>query len=262
MAPIQRRQAKGSPGGRIVFTNEDVRGFILGQMKLWWDSAKQRVSDKKRYSWYLGHILHTLQDSYPRGHVVRDSTTTTCGKVVLFQGSDAQRGNGAHKTADFTPSSASKESDASLNKRFNCALDFSTKMLSVFAACVRANGAGETCDFDKTAKTWLLAEVYPFMDDQSRTRVAGGSRSDFAKADIAETGSGFRAESLTIGGGRSVTLYNPTSTQLWSRQVGLKLCDGTGSVLSKAPTSTLGIKYYKEKSFNQYVNYNAPNNQY
>jgi len=255
MAPIQRRQAKANAGSRIVFSNADVRTFIIGQLKLWWDEAKLQPANKKRASWYLGHILHALQDSYPRGHVVRDSTTTTCGNVILFQGYDAQHGNGAHKKADYTPSNSGKESDPTLAKRYACAVQYSTKMLENFAACAAAGGAGVLCNFDATVKPWLLSDVYN-MDATAKLRTAGGSHSEFAKSDIAAAGSGFAAETgVSLGGGRTITLYNPTSTLKWKQQSGVRLCDGTGAIQSKAPTTTLGIKSYKEKDFKQFVNF-------
>jgi hypothetical protein len=259
MAPIQRRQAKANAGSRIVFTNEDVRGFIIGQLKMWWNAAKQTPADKKRYSWYLGHILHAVQDSYPRGHVVRDTTDSSCGNVVLFQGYDAQHGNGAHKKGDYTPSNKNKETDPTLTKRYQCAVDFSTRILNCFKACLASPSA---CDFDRSVGSWLKTDVYNFATRAS-TRLAGGSHADFAKSDIAAANSGFRLEAgVSIGGTRTVNLYNPTSTALWSRQQSVRLCDGNGPVLSKAPTTTLGIKHYNEKAFNQYVNYAAPSNTY
>jgi len=251
MAPIQRREAKASAGSRIVFTNAQVRDFITGQMKYWWDAAVRNKANKQYYSWYLGHILHALQDSYPRGHVVRDSTSSSCGRVVLFQGYDAQHGNDAHKKGDFTPSSGSKESDSSLTKRYACAIDYSTRVLQNFIAC-RSSGS---CNFDSVVKTWLLTDVYAFAAG-AESRTAGGSAADFAKSGIAS--SGFRAETgVTVWGGASTTLYNPTSTKRWAGS-NTRLCAGNGEIVSKAPTTTLGIKHYNEKPFRGYVNYQSP----
>jgi len=249
MAPIQRREAKSSAGTRKVFTNTQVRDFIIGQMKYWWKAAVRTKSNRKYYSWYLGHILHTLQDSYPRGHVVRDSTSSSCGKVVLFQGYDAQHGNGAHKKGDYTPSSGSRESDGSLSKRYSCAVDYSARVLTNFIAC-RSSG---NCDFDTYVKPWLLSDVYDFTPG-SADRIAGGSAEAFAKSGIAS--SGFAAEAnVPIGDGQTITLYNPTSTNRWNGSPAI--CAGKGAIQSKDPTSTLGIKHYREKPFNGFVNFPA-----
>jgi len=252
MAPLQRAQGKDSPATRIVFSNNDVKGFIIGQFKQWWNLAVARKADKRAYSWYLGHILHALQDSYPRGHVVRASTTTDCGGILLFQGYDAQHGNGAHKSADFTPSNAKKEADPSLAKRYQCAIDYSTRVLRAFVAY---KSDPTKCNFDTQVAPMLRDEVYKFHAT-SGTRTAGGSRADFAKSDIATTNA-FVREEVTLPAGK-VVLWNPKSTNVWARKSGVHLCDATGPILSKSPTTTLGIKRYEELPFGQYVNYLAP----
>jgi len=258
MAPIQRRQSKSAAGSRIVFTNGDVRDFIVSQLKYWWDQAKRTPTNPTRYSWYLGHMLHTIQDSYPRGHTVRDSTASTCGNIVLFQGYDAQHGNDAHKAGDFTPYKSKHESDPSLSKRYSCAVDYSRRVLDNFATCATAHGTGPTCDFDSVVKPWLLAEVYPFATG-AQARVAGGAALEFGKPKIAADTANFRSETVTLGPGRTVQLFNPTSTQRWSGQHGVALCDGSGPLQSQAPEHTLGVKHYVNKPFDGFVNFAAPN---
>jgi len=254
MAPIQRAQGKDSPGTRIVFTNSDVQGFIVAQLEYWWNAAVRWKANKRNYSWYLGHILHAVQDSYPRGHTVRSSTPTSCGKIVLFQGYDAQHGNDAHKSGDFTPSSSKKESDPTLAKRYQCAIDTSTHVLQTFAACLRDVSK---CGF-APVKAWLLTDIYA-LEAGAATRTAGGSRADFAKSGISAPNSGFVAEpNVSIGGTAHVTLYNPKSTQKWSTKTGVKLCQASREIVSKAPTHTLGVKHYVEKPFTSYVNPSAP----
>jgi len=246
MAPIQRLEAKSSAATRVVFTNTDVLGFTLGQIKMWWNLAVSHKTDKSAYSWYLGHILHTVQDSYPRGHVVRASTTTDCGPVVTFQGYDAQHGNDGHKGGDFTPASSKHESDPTLSKRYQCAIDASTHILQAFVACKN----GGACTFDALS-AWLKSSIYNLAAGAA-TRTAGGTRAEFAKK-------GIEADFVKeVANG--VTLWNPKSTKKWSSVSGTRLCQGSKAIIGKAPEKTLGIKHYVEKPFGQYVNYAAPSN--
>jgi len=256
MAPIPRAEAKAKASTRTVFTNKDVKGFILGQVRQWWDLAVAAVKSgkpnaKQWYSFYMGHIMHLVQDSYPRGHAVRAATASSCGAIVLFQGYDAQHGNGAHKAGDFTPPKR-KETDPSLPKRYECAKQFSAQVLKVFANCVRARGNGASCTYAPIRKL-LHSNVYNFAPG-AEARKAGGSRKDFAKTDIAAD---FAEEpNVDIGTGK-VSLFNPKSTKLWKNLRGTKLCDAP--VVSKVK---LGAFFYTEKPFRQFIDYVAPNSEY
>lgn len=253
MAPIQRMQAKSSAATRVVFSNADVKGFVCGQARQWWELAVAKVKEGRKdwYSFYMGHIMHMVQDSYPRGHAVRAATTSNCGPIVLFQGYDAQHGNGAHKAGDFTPPKH-KENDPSLPKRYECARQYSAQILKVFANCVRGRGNGPSCDFTPIRKL-LMTSVYNFAPNADK-RKAGGSRADFAKQGIAAE---FAEEkNVDIGIGK-VSLFNPKSTNMWSAQRGLKLCQAP--LLSKVK---MGAFFYSQKPFKQFIDYSAPTSTY
>lgn len=239
MAPIQRLEAKNAAATRLVFTNAQVADFTKQQIYAWWNRAVQLKANKAHASWYLGHILHALQDSYPRGHVVRDSTATTCGNVVLFQGYDAQHGNAAHKGGDYTPSHKNKEADPSFAKRYACAKDASAAILAAFARC---NGGGGVCT--TAAISGTVDGVYTFAAGAA-SRIAGGSEATFAKAGIA-TDANYVKEVVA-----GKTLYNPKSTRRWGAGRTL-LCGGSRAIQSKVPS---GLGFYREADFNGYVSF-------
>jgi len=240
MAPIQQAQTAQSPGSRIVFTNADVLEFILGQLEYWWNLAKEKKTDKVYVSWNVGKMCHTIQDSYARGHAVRDSTSSSCGNIITFQGYDAQQGNEAHFNGDYTPASRKKEADGTLAKRYKCAVDYSAYVIKQMAACIK----GGDCNFQSAVAPKLRAEVYN-MDAKAKARTAGGTRVDFGKPTIA-TDSAFAKE--VVG---SVTLYNPKSTKFWKQQTGVKLCGPKDTIISKQKTM---IGTYRENPFNRFVN--------
>jgi len=97
----------------LSFTNDDVRAIVIQDMEMWW----RRAVELQRQSLYIpqgdvaqstmgcaifniGRILHAVQDSFAKGHVVRADTTpgSNCGNILLFQGYGLQdhdkHGNG------------------------------------------------------------------------------------------------------------------------------------------------------------------------
>lgn len=231
-----------------MFTNTQVRQFTIDQIKYWWDKAVGHKANPVNAAWYLGHILHAVQDSYPRGHTVRDASDSDCGAIISFQGYDAQHGNGAHKTGDYTPTASKREATGSLSKRYQCAVDASAAILRAFAACAAGRGGCASATINPT-----LDNVYTLFPGAG-PQLAGGSALEFAKTGIA-TDPNYQKLEIT---GRNIAkhvLYNPKSTKVWggSGTAGTVLCGGAGgkAILSKAPT---GFGVYREKDFTDYVN--------
>ncbi len=235
MAPIQRAEAKNPAATRIVFTNDQVRAYTIAQIKRWWNTAVNNRGDQALSSWYIGHILHTVQDSYPRGHTVR--LPVGCGDIVSFQGYDAQHGNSKHKTGDYSPSNKAKEGDATLQSRYNCAVVASAAVLKLFATCVGGRGCEDSV-LDST-----LDGVYRLAPGAGG-KLAGGSAEEFAKTGIA-TDANYVKE--TVNG---IVLYNPKSNKIAGNN-NIGLCDGAGAIQSKTPS---GLGYYNSGPFTNFYN--------
>jgi len=244
MAPLQRLQSAlpANDANRWIFTNAEVKEFILQQAEDWWNLAKGHLAAKVKYSWYLGHILHMIQDSFPKGHVVRDATAAVCGDILLFQGYDAQHGNEAHKLADFIPPSKGIDAtDVSLSKRVGCATDASKFVLDAFAACATAGSAAHaSCGF-ATVRAHLDTVVYKLAATAGARKAGGASEpyiSPTAKAN-------FDVEVVATAAG-NLNLYNPKSGRMWSTSHGVHLCAGTKEIQSKCAT---GVGVYLNHDF-------------
>jgi len=246
MAPIQRLQSAltAADNTRWVFTNAEVKSFIIEQAAEWWDLAKSHLAAKVKASWYIGHILHMIQDSYPKGHVVRDATADVCGDILLFQGYDAQHGNEAHKLADFIPPSKGIDAhDVSLTRRVTCATDASKFVLQAFAACMGSAGAGSNeCKFDNV-RTHLDTVVYKLAGGAGVRKAGGASEPYISQAAKAH----FYEETVNVlPAGSTLKLYNPKSGHLWSASHGVHLCAGAKEIQSKCAT---GVGVYKNHDF-------------
>jgi len=251
MAPIVRTQLKlhADDANRIVFTNQDVKDFIIGQGRIWWDHAVRNLANKDHYSWYLGHLMHMLEDSYPKGHTVRDSSATACGNVVMFQGYDAQHGNEAHKAADFTPASPKHvATDVSLAKRVECAQNAAKTVFELFSACVTANSAAHA-SCQHTVLDPLFASVYTFHTVQgysAGSSKAGGSDPNFIKT----THTDFDTIRVPLSGsGLTVVtdMFVPKSNKMWSSVAsGTTICSGKKAIQSKCAS---GVGVYIEHDF-------------
>jgi hypothetical protein len=92
-------------------TNSDVREKIVGQMLDWYQQA-QGETDRAVQLFYMGKMLHTVQDSYSESHVVREN-----GEIVQFQNYADQDG-GQHGQADKISSEASLKASAAVLQLF------------------------------------------------------------------------------------------------------------------------------------------------
>jgi len=239
---------------RYVFTNTELKSFMMAQAQDWWSRAVSQTTVKLR-SYYVARLLHTLADSYPRGHTLRDNTNsypymttadpldpegkgrtmaTKCGKLWYFQGYDAQKGNDAHAAADKQPGVASEDYG-----RLQCAKYYSWKILRVLC---NNGGKGAWADAQKVLdEAWQLA---PW---------AAGHKTAGAVAQYAATGlaaKGYASVSYPLPGA-AVSVWEPTSAKLWgsipASAPHISLCPPT--LIGKAPTIPYG-----DNPFTTFVN--------
>jgi len=242
MSPVQRQQSTLKADTRLVFTNRDVKGLILAQMQQWWSRGVTLANkgNKNGATWYWGHILHSIQDSFARGHAFRTTTSSDCGKVVMFQGYDCQNSD-VHGKADYSPNSGSRDkNDAMLNKRWNCAIDYTKYVLTAMKACITT----KSCAW-APIRSWLDKTVYSLSNPNN---LAGGTHPDFAAKDV--VAKGFKQEKI-----QNINFWVPKSTNNWSKARGTVLCGGTRPIQSKCVT---GFGVYKEKDFFGYKEFTAP----
>jgi hypothetical protein len=217
--------------GRYVFTNTELKGFMMSQAALWW--TKACTSSKATRTFNLGRLLHIVHDSFPRGHTLRDETNsypynnggdpfdpegkgktmaTGCGKIWYFQGYDAQDGNHQHAAADKMPTTAHTD-----YKRLQCAKYYSWKLMSLLAKCGNS-GTGSACAWSQAAR--ILDEVWQLASWAAGRKTAG------AVAAFAASGLGSKGFQLVnYPAPVSTGVWEPTSAKLWSSATGYqKLC--------------------------------------
>lgn len=137
--------------------NELRNKIIQGIQKTASEALAKNDCESKYFT--LGLVLHTIQDSFARGHVERDPS----GNVVRFQNYNDQDTH-AHGEAD-------KEEGSS---EYNQAVDATLKLLEA-VLCKGLSGA----DLEDEIRRQIEVEVLPF--DPKRTPRVGGAASEFDK---------------------------------------------------------------------------------
>jgi hypothetical protein len=253
MVPADLSNPDGA--NRIVFSNTDLKGFMIAQAEQWWNLARA-TSSKDSRTWNLGRLLHIVADSFPRGHTLRDNTNTypygtstdpydpagkgktmatACGKIWYFQGYDAQKGQDAHAAADKQPTPGHQDYN-----RLQCAKYYSWKLMRLMAQCGGTPNGG-ACAWSN-AKI-VLDEVWQ-LASWSAGRKTAGSVAAFAGPGL--SGKGYQSVSYNLGT-TTVNVWEPTSAKLWSSASGYQsLCP---PIVGKA--TTLG---YKEDAFTDFNN--------
>lgn len=145
------------------YTNGEVLNKIVSQAGAWFDQAKFDNSN-----FYIGNLLHMVQDSYSQAHVIRDNA----GRVVSFQSYDKQD-HGAHRhweskqMVDVEGGPLGNEQGRMQNWQevpgAMAAYRASVKILELYK-----NGA--TSD---ELKAYLRQEVYLFENEQTQNKPAG-----------------------------------------------------------------------------------------
>lgn len=153
-----------------VYTNGEVKDLIINQAVAWYEQA-QSSGD----TFHLGKVLHMVQDSYSRSHVVRDEH----GNIKNFQSYNEQDGH-AHGLEDKPLIKAVTESNGVVRQVPGDwrevpgalqALEASTAILKLYKS-----GASS-----KVLADYLRDQVYPFENEQTRSMPAGGSDPKYQK---------------------------------------------------------------------------------
>jgi hypothetical protein len=153
-----------------VYSNSEVKDLIINQAMEWYEKA-QSTGD----TFHLGKVLHMVQDSYSRSHVMRDEN----GKVKNFQSYNEQDAH-EHGTADKPQIKTVIENNGierqapedwrAVPGTLN-ALDASTDILKLYK---RGAGSKELADY-------LRDKVYPFENEQTKDLPAGSSDPRYQK---------------------------------------------------------------------------------
>jgi len=180
---------------KIRFTNQDTKDLIYNQFQDWWGKASAAAAgaSKGDASFYLGHMFHTIQDSYSRGHcsrVVGDASTTItferividCGRVGLFQGYEGQEKK-PHSKADRFPKHQIEEKQALAARLYRCSQYYSHLLAENLVAC--ADAPTTRCDFKTYVVTPILNKVFA-LSDNTKDLVCGGARPEWKMTDAVE----------------------------------------------------------------------------
>jgi len=177
-----------------VFTNGEVRNFILAQAREWWNAAVNAyfvTKDKFEGSRYLGHIQHMIHDSFMEGHTlrtdlqqllpaampalftnnlaahneladvwkgVREGTPNNmgpeCGKILYFQGGAAQRNAAA----------PDKAGNSDRRKQCERLVPYYVPLFVLtFDQCAASSGVTDkSCSWDAVAP--LLKDIFALED--------------------------------------------------------------------------------------------------
>jgi hypothetical protein len=197
-------------GGKYkVWSNSALSTLIKnGAQRIWGVAvAKLAAGNKDMSEFHLGRILHTIGDSFAIGHTAR---VGPCGKIVVFQEYNAQKGNEKHA-----------EGDKPLKNKpqFACTVAKIKAVLQYWAACVRAKGRGAACAYP-------AGIINPTFDIEPSVANldAGGSLEYFAGPDAKSKGT----KKIIKAGGQSYTVYFPATK-------GLQRVAGTSAVAQACP---------------------------
>lgn len=153
-----------------VYSNGEVKDLIIDQAVKWYEKA-QETGDNL----HIGKVLHMVQDSYSRSHVVRDEI----GKIKNFQSYNEQDAH-EHGTADKPQIKTVIESNGierqvpeSWQK-----IPGTTQALEASTAILKLYKSGAS---SKDLADYLRDKVYPFENQQTKSLPAGGSDPKYQK---------------------------------------------------------------------------------
>jgi len=190
-------------GGKYkVWKNSVMSQLIKNSAARIWNVAvaKLKAGNKNMAEFHLGRILHTIGDSYAKGHTARKGA---CGPVLVFQEYNAQKGNEAHGGGD---------KPASNQAQFACTVSRIKQVLQHWAACVRDKSK---CTYPSFLdSTWDVDPSVAGLD-------AGGSLEFYAGPEAKSKGT----KTTVPGAG---TVYFPAKK-------GLAVVYGTAAVAAACP---------------------------
>jgi len=194
-------------GGKYkVWSNTAMSGLVKAStLRIWKVAvAKLKAGNKNLAEFHLGRILHTIGDSFAPGHAVRGPTA--CGKVLVWQEYNAQKGNEAHAGSD----KPKRHPDT-----FACTVNRIRDVLRAWAACV---GDHNKCSYPAIIDTTF--DIDPAVANED----AGGSVEAYAGPNAKAKGK----KKVITASGKTLTIYFPP-------QNGLTRVAGTSDVGQACP---------------------------
>jgi len=147
------------------WTNGDLSSLIKNAMQRIWGVMVAHVAHNRPLAeFHLGRILHTIGDSFAKGHTVRGETPA-CGPIFVFQEYNAQKGNKAHDGQDKPDNN---------RPGFTCTVNHIHMVMQHYAACVAAAGVGVPCAYPPA-----LDAIFN-IDNSVALKIAGGAIAAFA----------------------------------------------------------------------------------
>jgi hypothetical protein len=194
-------------GGQYkVWTNAVLSQLIKNGARRIWNVAVGHLknNNKQMAEFHLGRILHTIGDSYAKGHTTRGPSS--CGKIFIFQEYNAQKGNEAHGSGDKPATNADT---------FSCTVQRIKEVLGHWAGCVRTPA---TCTYPT-----IIDSTFD-VDPSVAGNDAGGSLEFYAGPEAKSKGT---KTTVTIAG-QAKTVYFPATN-------GLTRVAGTADVAAACP---------------------------
>jgi hypothetical protein len=159
-------------GGRYkVWSNANLSQLIKNAMQRIWNVVVRfvRARNFNMAEFHLGRILHTIGDSYAKGHTARGPSA--CGPILVFQEYNAQKGNNLHAAGDKPRTNQAQ---------FQCTVQRVKEVLQAYAGCRRNQATG--CTYPTIIdSTFNVAPAVASLD-------AGGALDAYAGPEVKRTG--------------------------------------------------------------------------
>jgi len=178
-------------GGKYkVWSNAALSGLIKNSCKrIWQVAANKMIAGKKDLAeFHLGRVLHTIGDSFAKGHTVRQDGA--CGKIVIFQEYNAQKGNEAHGGGDKPLTN---------KPQFACTVAKIKAILQAWAACAKGKSL-TACAYPSS----IIDPTFDIASDVANLD-AGGSLDFYAGPDAKTKGT----KKTIPSGGKNFVVYFP-----------------------------------------------------
>ena len=146
-----------SPSNNL--TNQEVLDLIIKQARDWF--SKGLTEKEGNGLFHVGKLLHTIQDSYSKSHVIRDESTN---EVIGFQ-NYSEQDEKKHSEVDKDPN----------NKGVRDAQKASEWILQLYQGCGK-----DTPECIENLIRYLTNEVYLFKESSGNAK-SGGTHEDYKK---------------------------------------------------------------------------------
>jgi len=242
---LQFWHAMSPRSGNYRFSPQNVLDFMLNAAQFWWERGVARSG--ARGDWWVGHIVHAIQDSFSPSHTLRSiepvtGTTTppntlheargaNCGKIYMYQDYSGQDG-GRHDDAEKDPRPVPGSEQGRLQ---NCSIYYSWRFLHLWNACRNGPPTSDACNFGATVRPMLAQQVWV---NAGPLTLAGGTVDTYKSS----SASGLTSQTITVPGVGPVAVSVPSTSAanpMWdTAAIGGFLCP-TDMHGSRVPTGTL-----------------------